>query len=138
MILIVCLSDKCVWECVCVGVYDSPISCFFTYRSLNAILQCSHSMISWMTHTHLQRVDLNLVHTHNHTLAFCSFLCTFSGSLCQTGGPLSSFCLSLCLWLSFSSFLYISVTICLTHTRSKRHVHPHTYKQVTSRIVALP
>lgn len=44
-LLLVCLS-VCVRECA------SPISCFSTYRSLNTILQCHHSIISWATHTH--------------------------------------------------------------------------------------
>ena len=39
------------YSCVCVCKFDSTISCFSTYRSLNAIPQCSHSIISWTTHT---------------------------------------------------------------------------------------
>lgn len=94
-------------------VYNSPISCFFTYRSLNAIPQCSHSIISWTTHIHTHTFALcgpqpnAQTHTAAHTLAFCSFLCTFSGSLCQTGGPLSSLSVRLCLWFSLSSFFFL-------------------------------
>lgn len=105
---------------MCVGVYDSPISCFSPYRSLNAIPQCSQSIISWTTHTHLHLM-------HRRTVACCSFLCTFSGSLCQTGGPLSS--LSVCGFLSLPFFLYLPPLV--THTHSAKHVRPHTCKQIT-------
>lgn len=127
IILIVCLSVR---VCVCCCVCDSPISCFSTYRFLNAIPQCSHSIISRTTHICGPPPNAQ-THTTMHTLAFCSFLCTFSGSLCQTGGPLSvSFSLSLCVCalLSPPFFLYLSPFV--SHMCPTKYVSPHTSKHI--------
>lgn len=120
IILIVCLSVR---VCVCCCVCDAPISCFSTYRFLNAIPQCSHSIISRTTHTF---VDLHLMHKHTqpcthwrsaHSSALSQALCVKQVDLCLF------LSLSLCLCFAFSSILFISVTICLTHVPYKIWAH---------------
>lgn len=121
---------------MCIGVYDSPISCFSTYRSLNAIPQCSHSIFSWTTLTHLHRVDLNLMHRHTqprthwhsaHSSALSQALCVEQVDLCLLflSVPLSV------VFLSPAFFLYQSPFVSHTHTCFEKHVCPHTCKQIT-------
>lgn len=100
--------------CVCVFL---PSAAFLHTRSLDAIplYPQFHQLDGTYTHTHSH---LHLVYTHS--TACCSFLCTFSGSLCQTGGSVFSFSLSLPFFLCMpplvSSF---------THSLFK-HVCAHT------------
>lgn len=109
---------------MCVSVYDSPISCFSPYVLWMPFLGAIISIISWTTHTHLHLM-------HRHTVACCTFLCTFSGSLCQTGGPLSS--LSVCGPIPAHPLLFISTAACLTctHKLSAKRVAMHMQTKKT-------
>lgn len=123
IILIVCLSVR---VCVCCCVCDAPISCFSTYRFLNAIPQCSHSIISRTTHTF---VDLHLMHKHTqpcthwrsaHSSALSQALCVKQVDLCLS--------LSLSLSVSVLCFLLHSFYIChhLSHTCALQNMWAHT------------
>lgn len=133
-------NSLCVCVCVCVGVYDSPISCFSTYRSLNAIPHCSHSIISWTTHTHLRRVDLNLTlrHTQPRTHWHSAHSCALSQALCVKQVDLCLLSLSLRPFFLFLSF-YICHHLSLSHSHVPYKTCAPTHMQTieTSRIVAL-
>lgn len=92
---------------VCVN--DDPISCFLTHSSLNAIPDV-----------------LSVV--RKHSLTFCSFLLTFSGSLCQTGGSLSSLSVRGLRPLPFSlcrsPFVSLAHALCdmCAHTHATNHI----------------